>query len=199
MKATGGTLNLLKCFFQVTSTTFSQAGAPVIATHDKSWYISIIVDRTDNSTQRVKVLSAYNPYKILGTIQGICEKQDDQFEIQLAKATRLTLALACSHFPGKCVFIHWYTDFVTNIVFPLGVSSLINTQLHNLQKKYFLTVLNKMGFPCTYPQAVMFGPATPGGIGSIDLQIDQGTMIINEIMTTLRTPGHGQDILQIFL
>ena len=89
LKAIGGTLNLLRCFFQVIPTTFSQKGAPVIAAHDKSWYNNI-VDRTDNSTQRVKALSAYTPYKSLGTIQGICQNQDDQFEVQLAKATRLT-------------------------------------------------------------------------------------------------------------
>ena len=60
LKATGGTLNLLKCFFQVITTSFTRNGAPVIAAHDKSWYIDI-VDRTDNSTQRVKALSGYTP------------------------------------------------------------------------------------------------------------------------------------------
>ena len=42
LKATGGTLNLLKCFFQVITTSFSKVGAPVIAAHDESWYIDII-------------------------------------------------------------------------------------------------------------------------------------------------------------
>ena len=56
-----------------------------------------------------------------------------------------------------------------------------------------------MGFPFTYPQAVVFGPATHGWIGSIDLRIEQRIMIITEIMRTLRTPGYGQDILRIFL
>ena len=120
LKSTGGTLNLLKCFFQVITTTFSRNGAPVIAAHDKSWYIDI-VDRHDNSTQRVKAISAYTPYKSLGTIQGICTKQDDQFEVQLAKATRLTRALACSNMSAKCAFIHWNACFVASIAFPLGV------------------------------------------------------------------------------
>ena len=76
LKATGGTLNLLKYFFQVITTAFSQSGAPVIAAHNESWYINI-VDRADNSTQIMKALSAYTPYKSLGTIQGICKKQVD--------------------------------------------------------------------------------------------------------------------------
>ena len=82
-------MNLLKCFFQVIATTFSRKGAPVIAAHNKSWYIDI-VDQTDNSTQGVEVLSVYVPYKSLERIQRICQKQDDQFEVQLVKAIRLT-------------------------------------------------------------------------------------------------------------
>ena len=105
LKATGGRLDLLKRFFQVIPTTFSQTGAPVILAHDKSWYIDI-VDQTNNSTQKVKTLSAYTLYTNLGTIQGICEKQDNQFEVQLVKAARLTRALECSNLSKKCVFIH---------------------------------------------------------------------------------------------
>ena len=87
------------------------------------------------------------------------------------------------------MFIHWNAVFVPN------VSNLTNTQLHNLQNNYILAVLNKMGFPCTYSQAVVIGPTTHGGIGSIDLQIEQGIMIINKIMRITRTPGRDQDIL----
>ena len=105
IKSTERTLNLLKCFFQVITTTFTRNGAPVIAAHEKSWYIDI-VHRTDCSTQGVKALSAYTPYKSLGTIQGNYTKQDDQFEVQLAKATCLTRALACSNVSERCAFIH---------------------------------------------------------------------------------------------
>ena len=102
LKATGGTLNLLKYLFQIISTNLSQTGAPVVAVHNNSWYIDI-VDQTNNSTHRVKALSTYTPYKCLGIIQGICEKHNDQFEVQLAKATRLNLALACSNVSEKYI------------------------------------------------------------------------------------------------
>ena len=49
-----------------------------------------------------------------------------------------------------------------------------------------------MGFSRTYTQAIVFGPTTHVEIGSIDLRIEQGIMIVTEIMQTLRTPGYGQ-------
>ena len=184
--------------FQIISTTFSQEGAPVIVAHDKSWYIDI-VDKTNNTTQQVKGLSANTPLKTLGKIQVICKKQDDQLKVQLAKATQIICALACSNVSEKCAFIYWNAVFVASIPFPLGVSHNTNTKLNNLQKKYILIVLNKMGFLQTCLHAVVFVPATHKEIGSIDLQIEQGIMIINEIMRTMLTPGQGQDILLIFL
>ena len=56
-----------------------------------------------------------------------------------------------------------------------------------------------MGFPRTYLQAVVFSTATHGGIERMNLQIEQGIMIITVVIRTLRTPGRGQDILGIFL
>ena len=106
--------------------------------------------------------------------------------------------MACSNVLKKCAFIHWNACFVTSIAFILGVSHLTNTQLDNLQKKYIPKMLNKMGFPCTYLQAVVFSPTTRGRIGSINLRIEQGIMIVIEVMRTLRTPGHGQNILGTF-
>ena len=137
---------------------------------DKSWYIDI-TDKTDNTTERVKAISAYTPYKNLVTIQGICKKQNDQLEVQLARSTQLTRALACSGVSEKCAFIHSNMVFVSSIVFLLGISHLTNTQLRNLQKKYILIVLNKMEFPRTHPQAIIFGSSSHGGIVGIDFQI----------------------------
>ena len=62
LKATGSTLNLLKCFFQVIITVFSRSGAPIIAAHDKSWHIDI-KNKSDHTIERVQAISAYTPTK----------------------------------------------------------------------------------------------------------------------------------------
>lgn len=41
-------------------------------------------------------------------------------------------------------------------------------QLHNLHKKYSPAALNKMGLTRTHTQALVFGPQSHGGIGSIE-------------------------------
>ena len=138
---------------------------------------------------------AYTPYKSLGTIQG---KKNDQYEIQLAKAKRLTCALACSGVSGTCTLIHLNAVFISSIAYPLCLCHLTNMQFHNIQKKYIPVVLNKTEFPRTYAHAIVFCPSSHGGIDNIDFRIEQSIMIIYEVMKTIHTPGHGQDILQIF-
>ena len=170
----------------------------MIAANDNAWYIDI-KNNTDNTTECVQAISAYTPYQSLGTIQGICTEQNDQFEIQLAKSKQLMTALVCSGVSAKCAWIHWNLVFVSSIGYLLGVCHLDETQLHDLQKYYLPVVLNMMGFSKTYAHAMVFGPSTHGGIGGIDLRIEQGLMIIYEMMRIMRTPGHGQDILRVFL
>ena len=41
LKSTGGTLNLLKCFFQVINYHFALNGFPVVAPIDLDWFIKI--------------------------------------------------------------------------------------------------------------------------------------------------------------
>ena len=69
LQATGGTLNLSKCFCQAMTYIFFRTGAPVLAPADPSWNIKIKDDR-DNSEQIISVISPYKTYKSLGTVQG---------------------------------------------------------------------------------------------------------------------------------
>ena len=176
LKWTGGILNLLKCFFQVINYTFARNGSPVVAPTDPEWFINI-TNKSDGTSQRVQAISTYTPYKSLGTIQGLCKQQNNQFEIQLGKSKHLTQARTCSGVSSEYAWIHWNSVFVSSISYPLGVCHLTGSQLHNLQKKYTPVALNKMEFVRTYAQSIVLGPRSHGGISAIDLTIEQGIMI----------------------
>ena len=78
-KSIGGTLNVLKCFFQVINYHFAQNRSTVVAPIDPDLFINI-TDNSDDLTQTVQAISAYTPYKSLGMIQGIYRKQDDHLK-----------------------------------------------------------------------------------------------------------------------
>jgi hypothetical protein len=72
-------------------------------------------------------------------------------------------------------------------------------QLHSLQQKYILVLLNKIGIIRTHPYSLVFGTRAYGGVGCSDLRIEQGLVAIESIVGQLRTPGYGRDIATVFL
>ena len=77
LRATGGALNLDKCFAQVLSFEFSLNGAPVIAPADLNLIIRI-QDRLNNKEVIIRPISPYKTYRSLGTEQGTSKNQKQQ-------------------------------------------------------------------------------------------------------------------------
>ena len=77
LRATGGALNLDKCFAQVLAFQFGLNGAPVIAPADPTNVI-IIKDRQNNKDVIIKPISPYTTYRFLGTEQGTSKNQKSQ-------------------------------------------------------------------------------------------------------------------------
>ena len=107
--------------------------------------------------------------------------------------------LACSVMSPKCAWVHYSAVFQSSVGCPLSMCHLSQHQLHNLQKKYIPTFLNKIGVARTHAQVLVFDPRSYGGIGCNDLRIKQGLDAVQNLIRQLRTPGYGKQIATIFL
>jgi hypothetical protein len=84
-RATGGALNLDKCFPQVLAFQFGMNGAPVIAPADPNMTI-ILQDRLYNKEVTIKPISPYKTYRSLGTKQGTSKNQTQQHKKLMNKS-----------------------------------------------------------------------------------------------------------------
>jgi hypothetical protein len=198
LRATGGALNLDKCFAQVIAFQFGFNGAPVIAPADPNLIIKI-QDRLYNKEVIIKPISPYKTYRSLGTEQGTSKNQKQQHEKLMNKAGGHTRKLACSAMSPKCAWIHYSAVFQSSVGYPLSMCHLSQHQLHDLQKKYIPTLMNKIGIARTHAHVLVFGPRAYGGIGCNDLRIEQGLDAVQNLMRQLRTPGYGKQLATIFL
>ena len=105
LRATGGTLNLSKCFCQAMHYIFARSGAPVLAPAESTWKIKITDDR-DNSEQIIDVISPYKTYKSLGTVQGNRKDHPKQRLVLAEKSQRITKELVCIGLSAKCAWVH---------------------------------------------------------------------------------------------
>jgi hypothetical protein len=172
LRATGGALNLDKCFAQVLAFQFGLNGAPVIAPADKNLTIRL-QDRLHNIEVIIKPISPCKTYRSLGTEQGTNKNQTQQHVKLVDKSGSHNRKLACSAMSPKCAWVHYTAVFQSSVGYPLSMCQLSTHQLHNLQKKYIPTLLSKIGIIRTHAHALVFGPRSFGGIGYNDLRIEQ--------------------------
>ena len=198
LRATGGALNLEKCFTQVLDYNFAINGGPVVAPADPKIRI-VIKDRLNNQDVILKPISPYQTYSYLGTKQGISQHQKQQHKTSLIKSMALTRKLATSAMSPRCAWVHYTAVFQSSIGYPLSMCHMSSSQLHGLQKKYIAVLLNKISVIRTHPHSLVFGSRAYGGIGCNDLRIEQGLSSVENLMRQLRTPGYGQDIATVFL
>jgi hypothetical protein len=198
LRATGGALNLDKCFAQVLAFQFGLNGAPVIAPADPKLTI-IIQDRLYNKEVEIKPISPYKTYRSLGTEQGTSKNQKRQHELLMDKSKSHNRKLACSAMSSKCAWVHYTAVFQSSVGYPLSMCHLSQHQLHDLQKKYIPTLLNKMKIVRTHAHVLVFGPRSYGGIGCNDLRLEQGLDATLNLIRQLRTPGYGKQLAIIFL
>ncbi|OEU13908.1 hypothetical protein FRACYDRAFT_242262 [Fragilariopsis cylindrus CCMP1102] len=198
LRATGGALNLDKCFAQVLAFQFGLNGAPVIAPADPT-NIIIIKDRQNNKDVIIKPISPYTTYRFLGTEQGTSKNQKSQQGKLVKTSSTHNRKLACSAMSPRCAWVHYTAVFLSSVGYPLSMCHLSQHQLHDLQKKYIPTLLNKISIARTHAHALVFGPRAYGGVGCNDLRIEQGLDAVQNLIRQLRTPGYGKQLATIFL
>ncbi|OEU09351.1 hypothetical protein FRACYDRAFT_248200 [Fragilariopsis cylindrus CCMP1102] len=110
LRATGGALNLDKCFAQVLAFQFGLNGAPVIAPADPTITITI-QDRLNNKEVTIKPISPYKTYRFLGTEQGTSKNQKAQQGKLIKTSDTHNRKLACSAMSPRCAWVHYSAVF----------------------------------------------------------------------------------------
>jgi hypothetical protein len=126
-------------------------------------------------------------------------EMDAKRAAQIFKRAEHTRKLACSAMSPKSAWIHYSAVFQSSVGYPLSMCHLSQHQLHDLQKKYVPTLMNKIGLARTHAHVLVFGTRAYGGIGCNDLRIEQGLDAVQNLMRQLRTPGYGKQLATIFL
>ena len=158
-------MELKKFFMEIIDFDYTMKGTPVVSALNPDLHVKLL-DRTYDTRVQIDVISAYTPYKSLGTMQAISEKNTAQFEALKKKVTELIRALSLSRVTHQGAWLHHLLCFAPSIAYPLPVCHLSDHQLHQLQSTYLGVLCNKIGFTRTYSHSILFRPQKYGGIGA---------------------------------
>ena len=123
IRASGGALELAKCFYQVINFEFGTNGTPFASADTSNLHLELI-DRTNNKSQSINTISCYKTYKSLGKIQGISKNQKTQLAVLKKKAKEHTRALVTTPTNYHQAYLHHIQCFIPSVSYPLPVCHL---------------------------------------------------------------------------
>jgi hypothetical protein len=187
LHATGGKLELTKCFYYLIYWVFDDDGIPRMMRPDE---LPSQVTITDSETQQpipVTAQAGTTAHKTLGAME--CPSGDNTEEIKRlhAKAKGLGQQVATSHL----------TQYEANLVlnsrigpamgYTLPVGTITEEQAHKMQGLYVRPLIQAMGFNACTPCSVVYAPSEIGGIGVRHLFSDQGAAKTRHILQQIRS------------
>jgi hypothetical protein len=183
--ASGGELELPKCYYHLLWVNFSASGHPVL--QPGQFGPPLILQDANGQDTQIRQYSALQSHKILGSYQAPISNQRPQYQDLLSKARLHARTVASSHVRPHEAWIYYYSVFLRSVGYPLGVSHLSPSQLDNLQRPMVSITLQKMGYTRSLSRAIAFGPSRYGGLDFRDLRTEQGLDQIQLVMRHLRT------------
>jgi hypothetical protein len=183
--ATGGQLELPKCFYYIIDWVFNEHGDPILKEH--SCKITIH-DHVDNTQETIKQKSVTEAHKTLGIMLSPTNHTDQaikQLQKKIDDASRVMRSTPLTHMEANlmhdCVLL-------PQLRYGLHVVTAEATQLEKMQAKLIQVLLPAMGYNRHMPTAIRHGPMELCGIGLLDLRTLIGSTKVQHILQQLRLP-----------
>ena len=121
----------------------------------------------------------------------------DEFQYRLQQASIIKQRLHKAPLGREHTHIGFQSIWRAMIQYPLGVTCFTSQQCKQIQSKYLLTFLSKMGINRTTATTICHGPLHLGGFDIFNLETEQGVMATKMILSHTRKDDEVGKMLQI--
>ncbi len=186
LEASGGALNPTKCtwaHFQwqpcndlLTLQTQTQANTDP----------QLILSRLGETPQPLQKLQPYTSYRYLGvhlTMNGDWKKELQVLNNRNTKYLQVLMTCSLNRHEAKVIYRQCYLPAVT---YPLPASVIPPDKLHDAQCSTTTAFLAKMGYPRTFPRAVVYAPHAKGGLRFCHFSVEQGAQKVLQVLKHIR-------------
>lgn len=185
LHALGGKLELLKCFFYITSWEFDQEGVASVRMMDPDDNVTIIDSESGNEVYIRQECSTAS-HKTLGATENPSGNYKDEIKRLDEKATKFAQYACCAVLSREEANVLYSTMYVPSISYSFPAGTMTLAQAKKIQGKVSQAFLPAMGYCRTTPLAVVYGPIELGGIGMRHLFTEQGSLKVQMIMQQIR-------------
>jgi hypothetical protein len=172
LQASGGMLELGKCFFYLLTWTWDSKGNPVPAninsqkllTNSEGIYLN-------GSKEILRQKEVQDSHKTLGTYKCLVGKEQDHVGFLTEKSNRMASQLDNCQLNRRQALRAYTSCYIPALLYSLTAVSLSRTKIDNIQQKATTAFLRKCGFDMHFPRAVVYGSIKFGGLGFQQLYV----------------------------
>ncbi len=185
LQASRGLLNPKKCIWMMFYWKFYPSGKVTLAEPDQP--ITITIAETGNAPQNLTRIKSHEAHRYLGvqlTADGNQKAEIELFRKRTETYVRLLQQCPLTRREARVVYLQCY---LPTLSYPLSATSINPTKLYRIQSKATAAFLSRMGYPRTFPRAVVYATTQRGGLGFRHLGQEQGVQQTLQIIKHIRS------------
>jgi hypothetical protein len=173
LNATGGELQLSKCFYYILSWKWDKNGTPSPQNKIEQQITPLTLKMTTNKTSEdLNQKECHESHKTLGTHKCILGKESTQYQVLLEKSNTFAERVGKAQFTHEQAGMAYSSCYIPSMVYSLTAVNLTEQQLTTIQRRATSYCTQAAGFEITFPKAVVHGPISFGGLGFKHLYVE---------------------------
>jgi hypothetical protein len=173
LSATGGELQLSKCFYYVLSWKWDKFGNPSPQNKIEQNILPLTLQMTTTQmSEELTQKECHESHKTLGTHKCIIGHEITQYEVLLDKSNKFAERAVKAQFTPEQATIAYNNCYIPSMVYSLTAVNLNEKQLTTIQRKATSIYTQAAGFEITFPKSVVHGPISFGGLGFQQLFVE---------------------------
>ena len=190
LEASGGKLELSKCFYYILSWKFDHEGKAIPTTiiEQRTTSQQILINETSTGNKvKIQQKEAQESHKTLGCFKSITGNSDQQLQYLKARSDKYANAIKNGKLTRKQARMAYKTIYIPSLQYGLPACSLSENNIDYIQRYSVDKFLSAMGIDHSTPREIVFGPQEFGGLGLPHLFTQMMGMKLESLIAHIRS------------
>jgi hypothetical protein len=188
LEASGGKLELTKCFYYMLTWTWNDKGEPIPQTiQQQNVQNKVTLSNLSGDPVTIQQKEVEQSHKTLGTYKCIDGNETEQI-IQLnKKSTNMGNLVFSGQLNRRQARLAHNMVYIPSMLYSLPAMSIQEEETYSIQQKANTKFLQVCGLAKSFPRAVVYGPTKFGGIGLRYLYTESSCIKIDCLINHIKT------------
>jgi hypothetical protein len=169
LEASGGRLELVKCFYYLLTWKWDKKGNPsaasIIDQYDNQHNICLTINEDPLSNTPLNQRDIHQCHKTLGAFKRISGKEIDHEKYLREKSDKYAVIVCHSKLNRTQARLAYNSCYIPALTYSSTSVAFEESILNRIQQNAITQFIRKLGFEQCFPRAVVYGPSIFGGLG----------------------------------